>query len=131
MTKSFNERMKAIEARLRKKPGAGTFRILEIGGGLPGPPRFAYAGSDRWDRADGEELDAFVLRSAIAAFKAGELTLNIGGLPRTNEFAEYRKADGEFDFERWWQEVAAPFYPDVPPEQPSGYRRPSRLGWGG
>ncbi len=36
---------KAIEERISAKPGAaGTFRILQITGGLPGPINFAYAG---------------------------------------------------------------------------------------
>jgi hypothetical protein len=130
MTKSFKERLKAIEARLRKKPGAGTFSILEISGGLPGPINFAYAGSHRWDRADDEEFDAFVQRSALAAFEAGEMALNVGGLPRSDEMARFKTSDGGFDFAAWWETVA-PFYPDVPPEEPAGYRRSSRLGFGG
>jgi hypothetical protein len=129
MTKNFNERLAAIEARMRKKPGGGGFTILEITGGLPVPISFAYAGSHRWDRAEGEDYEAFVQRSALAAFKAGEMSVNVGGLPRSDEYAKYYKPDGEFDFDRWWQEVAAPHYPDVPPEEASGYQRPSRLGY--
>jgi len=130
MTKNFNDRLKAIEDQMRKTPGGGGFTILEITGGLPGPISFAYAGPHRWDRAEGEDYEAFVLRAAIAAFKAGEMLLKVGGLPCGDEYESYRKPDGEFDFERWWSEVAAPFYPDVPDCEPAGYRRPSRLGWG-
>lgn len=128
MTKSFNERIKAIEDQMRKKPGGGGFTILEITGGLPGPINFAYAGTHRWDRAKGEDYDAFVQRSAIEAVKAGEMLLRVGGLPRTDEYAAYYKPDGEFDFDRWWSEVAAPFYPDVPDCEPAGYVRTSRHG---
>jgi hypothetical protein len=53
------------------------------------------------------------------------MTLNIGGLPRSDEFERYRKPDGQFDFDAWWQEVAAPFYPEVPPEESDSYRHPS------
>jgi hypothetical protein len=129
MTKRFNERMKAIEAQMRKTPGAGTFAILQISGCLPGPVNFAYAGSHRFDRAEGEDFEAFVLRSALAAFKAGEMSIIVGGLPRSDEYAKYRRADGEFDFDRWWSEVVAPHYPDVPPEEPAGFQRRSRLGF--
>jgi len=124
----MERRLKAIEKRVRAKPGVGTFRILEITGGLPGPINFAYAGSHRWERAGDEEFEDFVERSARAAFAAGEMILNVGGLPRGDEYTKYCKPDGDFDFERWWQEVAAPHYPEVPPEEPAGYRRPSRLG---
>ena len=126
--KSFKERLKAIEARMRKKAGGGTFRILEISGGLPGPIGFAYAGTHRWERTEGEGFEAFVLRSADAALAAGETALNVGGLPRSDEYAKFATSDGGFDFEAWWATVA-PFYPDVPPEEPAGYRRPSRLGF--
>jgi hypothetical protein len=116
--KSFKERLNAIEARLRKKPGAGTFRILEISGGLPGPVGFAYAGALRWERAEGEEFEAFVRRSALAAFNAGEMVLNVGGLPRGDEMAKFAT------FEEWWQTVA-PFYPEVPNEEAPGFVRPA------
>jgi hypothetical protein len=125
MTKNFKERLEAIEARLRTKPGAGMFSILEVTGCLPGPINFAYAGLHRWDRAEGEGFEAFVRRAADAAIESGQMALNVGGLPRSDEYAKYRKPDGEFDFERWWQEVAAPYYPEVPPEEPAGYRPPS------
>jgi hypothetical protein len=123
--KSFKERLEAIEARMRTKPGAGTFVILEITGGLPGPINFAYAGGQRWDRADGEDFNAFVRRAADAALEAGQMAVNVGGLPRGGEYEKYRKPDGEFDFERWWQEVAAPHYPEVPDPEPEGDRHPS------
>jgi hypothetical protein len=125
VTKSFKERIEAIERRIRAKPGAGTFVILEITGGLPGPVSFAYAGQHRWERTEGEDLDAFVRRSADAALEAEQMALNVGGLPLSDEYAKYRKPDGEFDFDRWWQEVAAPHYPEVPDPEPLGYRHPS------
>jgi hypothetical protein len=125
MTRSFKERLEAIEAQMRRKPGAGVFTILEIKGCLPGPVNFAYAGAHRWDRADGEDFDAFVLRSCISAIEAGEMAMNVGGLPRGDEYAEYKTAAGDFDFERWWQEVGGVGYPEVPPEEPPRYRRPS------
>jgi hypothetical protein len=126
VTKSFNDRINAIEDQMRKKPGARGFTILEITGGLPGPINFSYAGQHRWDRAEGEDYEAFVLRSAHAAIKAGEMLLRVGGLPRSDEYEQYRKPDGEFDFERWWSEVAAPHYPDVPDCEPAGFQRTSR-----
>jgi hypothetical protein len=116
MTKSFKERIAAIEKRISAKPGAGTFRILLITGGLPGPINFSYAGTHRWDRADGEEFEAFVQRSALAAFEAGEMAMNVGGLPRGDEMARF------VTFEDWWQTVA-PFYPEVPDEEEAGYVR--------
>jgi hypothetical protein len=125
VTRSFKERLEAIERRIRAKPGAGTFVILEVLGCLPGPINFAYAGLHRWERTEGEDVDAFVRRSADAALEAGQMALNVGGLPRSDEYAKYRKPDGEFDFDRWWQEVAAPHYPEVPDPEPEGYRHPS------
>jgi hypothetical protein len=123
MTRSFKERLEAIEQRTNAKPGAGTFRIMQITGGLSGPINFAYAGSHRWDRAEGEDFEAFVQRSTYAAFEAGEMAMTVGGLPRGNEQAKFRKPDGEFDFEAWWATVA-PYYPEVPPEEePTGFAR--------
>ena len=104
MTKDFKARLEAIEQRMNTKPGAGTFRILLITGGLPGPINFAYSGEHRWDRAEGEDFDAFVRRSADAAFEAGKMNLTVGGLPRSDEMARFAT------FEDWWQTVA-PFYP--------------------
>ena len=123
MTKSFEERLRGIEARLRKKPGAGVFSILEITGGLPGPINFAYAGLHRWERGDGEDFDAFVQRAAYAALEAGEMAMNVGGLPRSDEMARFKTSDGGFDFEAWWATVA-PYYPEVPDPEPAGYRHP-------
>jgi hypothetical protein len=125
VTKSFKERLEAIERMMRARPGAGMFTILEISGGLPCPVSHAYNGDMRWDRADGEDMDAFIRRSADAAIEAGQMSLNVGGLPRGDEYAKYRKPDGEFDFEAWWQAEAAPTYSDVPPCEEIGYRRPS------
>jgi hypothetical protein len=125
MNESFRKRIEAIERQMRRKPGAGQFVILEVGGGLPGPLSYAYSDGLRWDRPDGEDMEAFVRRAAVAAIKAGQMSLVIGGLPRSDEFERYRKPDGEFDFERWWQEVAAPHYPEVPDPEPEGYRHPS------
>jgi hypothetical protein len=126
VTKSFRERLDAIERQLRQKPGAGMFTILEISGGLPGPVNYARAGDHSWERADGEEFEAFVQRAALAAFNDGQMGIVVGGLPRADEYQQYRLADGSFDFDRWWQEVAAPHYPEVPNPEPVGYRRPSR-----
>jgi hypothetical protein len=116
MAKSFKERIATIEKWISAKPGAGTFRILLITGGLPGPINFAYAGTHRWDRGDGEEFETFVQRSALAAFEAGEMAMNVGGLPRGDEMARFAT------FEDWWQTVA-PFYPEVPDEEEAGYVR--------
>jgi hypothetical protein len=116
--RNFSDRLKAIEARMNAKPGAGTFRILEISGGLPGPINFAYAGTLRWERAEGEDFEAFVQRGAYAAREAGEMALNVGGLPRSDELAKFAT------FEEWWTTVA-PFYSDVPDCEPVGYQRPS------
>jgi hypothetical protein len=124
MTKDFKARLKAIEQRINAKPSAGTFRILLITGCLPGPINFAYAGTHRWDRADGEDFDAFVQRSAYAAFEAGEMAMNVGGLPRDDELARFATSDGGFAFDDWWETVA-PYYPEVPDPEPVGYRRPT------
>jgi hypothetical protein len=128
MTKNFNERLKAIEQRINARPGAGIFRILRITGGLPGPINFAYAGEHRWDRDDGEEFEAFVRRSADAAIAAGEMAINVGGLPRGDEFDRFKTAAGEFDFEAWWATVA-PYYPEVPDCEPDGYVRKEGSRW--
>jgi hypothetical protein len=122
VTKSFEERLRAIEDRLRKKPGAGFFCILQISGCLPGPINFAYAGSHRWDRAEGEDFEDFVKRSAYAALEAGQMTMNVGGLPRGDEYAKFKTPDGGFDFDAWWETVA-PYYPEVPDEELAGYVR--------
>jgi hypothetical protein len=123
--KSIRERIEAIERQMRRKPGAGMFTILEVSGGLPGPISIACAGELRWTRADGEEFEAFVRRAADEAKAAGHMDLLVGGLPSADAYAQYRKPDGEFDFERWWAEVAAPHYPEVPDPEPEGYRHPS------
>jgi len=52
------------------------------------------------------------------------MAMNVGGLPRGDELAKFKTSDGGFDFEAWWQTVA-PYYPEIPPEEPTGYRRPS------
>jgi hypothetical protein len=123
--KSFKERLAAIEAALRRKPGAGMFTIWEISGGLPCPVNFAYAGDLRWDRADGEDMDAFIRRSADAAIEAGHhMSLIVGGLPKGDEYSKYRKPDGEFDFDAWWEAECAPTYSEVPPVT-VGYNRPA------
>jgi hypothetical protein len=125
MTKSFRQRLDEIEQQLRRTPGAGMFSILQVAGCLPGPLSYAYSGDMRWERAEGEDTEAFIRRAADAAIEANQMSLNVGGLPRGDEYAQYLKPDGEFDFDRWWQEVAAPHYPEVPDPEPVGYRRPS------
>jgi hypothetical protein len=127
MNDSFRKRIESIERQMRRKPGAGQFVILEVTGGLPGPVSYAYSGDMRWDRADGEDMEAFVRRAAVSAIEAGQMTLNIGGLPRSDEFERYRLPDGSFNFEAWWSEVAAPHYSEVPPEEEAGYRPPSTM----
>jgi hypothetical protein len=123
---SFKERLRAIEAQLRRQPGAAVFTILEIGGGLPCPVNFAYSGDMRWDRAADEEMDTFIRRSADAAIEAGMMSLVVGGLPKGDEYSKYNKPDGEFDFDAWWEAECAPTYSEVPPCEPIGsYRRPT------
>jgi hypothetical protein len=126
MNDSFIKRLEAIERQMRRKPGAGQFVIVEVGGGLPGPVSYAYSGGLRWDRADGEDMEVFVRRAAVSAIEAGQMTLVTGGLPRSDEHERYRLPDGEFDFPRWWAECAAPFYDETPPEE-DGYQRPPTM----
>jgi hypothetical protein len=123
-TKSFRDRLDAIERQLNAKPGGGAFHILQISGCLPGPVNHAYAGPHRWDRAEGEEHEAFARRAAQAAVEAGEMEMVLGGLPGRDEVAKFWKPDGEFDFDAWWATIA-PYYPEVPPEEPAGYVRPA------
>ena len=85
-------------------------------GGLPGPINHAYAGNHRWDRAEGEELESFVQRSAYAGIEAGEMALNVGGLPRGDELDKFAT------FEDWWASIAE-HYPEVPDPEPAGYQR--------
>src|SRR4051812_1463487 len=106
MSNDFKTRLKGIEQRISAKAGAGTFRILLIAGGLPGPINFAYAGARRWDRAEGEDFDNFIQRSVFAAREAGERAINIGGLLRGDELAKFKSSEGGFDFEAWWETVA-------------------------
>jgi hypothetical protein len=112
-------RLEALERRMNEdqpsRPG-GPFRILRVTGGLPGPINWAYAGSHRWKREAEEELEAFCERAARAAKAEGETSLNVGGLPRGDELAEFKT------FEEWWATIA-PDYSDVPPEEPPGYSR--------
>ncbi|MET4752562.1 hypothetical protein [Bradyrhizobium sp. RT11b] len=117
----LEKRIAAIEARLnmqRTKDGMPPFRVLRIEGGLPGPINWAYAGKHRWERdADaGEELEAFVQRAARAAMAAGETSINIGGLPRSDELARYKT------FEELWAAIGVD-YPEVPPCEPAGSTR--------
>src|ERR1700722_11770694 len=109
---SFEERLRAIEAALRRKPGAATFQILEISGCLPGAIMTASAGPLRFDRADGEEYPAFVERCAQAAYSAGIMLLTVGGLPDSESAIcqKYTLANGEFDLPRWWEEVGGDDY---------------------
>jgi hypothetical protein len=123
MTKSFKERLKAIEDRLRKKSGAGTFSILEVSG-CAGEIRWAYAGQLKWQRMDKETLEAFTERTAHAAVEAGEMRLRIGGLPGGDEMSQFAS------FEEWFAYMQ-PNYSEIPPEAAPGYtRRTSRLGYG-
>ncbi len=117
----LERRIAAIEARLnmqRTKDGTPPFRILRFEGGLPGPINWAYAGEHRWQRnADaGEDLEAFVHRAAIAAITAGETSMNVGGLPRSDELAHYKT------FEELWAVIGVD-YPEVPPCERQGYER--------
>jgi hypothetical protein len=123
MNESFKRRLEAIERQMRRKPGAGMFMILEVTGGLPGPVNYAYSAGHRWDRAEGEEMEAFVRRAAVAAIEAGQMSLKVGGLPQSDEYERYRKPNGEFDFDRWWTEVAGPHYSEVPPCEEIGHPR--------
>lgn len=118
---NHEKRIRAIEERLNaKRPtDGGAFRILIVEGCLPGPIGWSYAGTLRWQREAGEELEAFIERTAEAAIKAGELSLIVGGLPRGDELAEFA------DFETWWATIA-PHYSDVPPEEKAGYARRSQ-----
>lgn len=107
----LEKRVAAIEHKLnlqRTPDGKPPFRILLIEGGLPGPINWAYAGESRWERDDGEELEAFIQRTAQAALAAGETRLNVGGLPRGGELAKFAS------FDEWWATVA-PHYSEVPP----------------
>ena len=107
----FEKRLAAIERKLnlqRTPDGTPPFRILRIEGGLPGPINWAYAGDARWKRDDGEELEAFIERTAQAALAAGEASLTVGGLPRSDELGKFAS------FEEWWATIA-PHYDDVPP----------------
>jgi hypothetical protein len=123
MIKDFKARLKAIEQRINGKSSAGTFRILEISGAA-GEIRWAYAGQLKWQRTAEESLEAFTERTAHAAFEAGELQLNVGGLPGEDEMAQFST------FEEWFAYMQ-PNYSEVPPEEPPGYaRRTSRLGYG-
>jgi hypothetical protein len=115
MTKDFKARLTAIENRLRTKPGAAGFRILQITGGV-GEIRWAYAGQHKWQRMADESLEAFTERTAHAAFEAGELQLNVGGLPGEDEMAQFAT------FEDWFAYVQ-PDYSEIPPEEPAGFVR--------
>ena len=124
---SFEERLRAIEAALRRKPGAAMFTILRIEGGLPGAVGFAKADGLTFDRADGEELEDFIERCAQEALRNGSMRLVVGGLP-TDETAvaqKYTDADGNFRFDDWWREIGGVDYPEVPPCEAPGYHRPS------
>jgi hypothetical protein len=82
-------------------------RIVIVEGGL-GEILWSYAGELKWRREPGEEMDAFVERSASAARNAGELNLLVGGLGGPEEMEEFP------DFESWFAAVQ-PDYSDVPP----------------
>lgn len=115
----FEKRLRAIEDKINAKPGAnGKLYILLIEGGV-GEIRWSYAGAHRWQREDAEELEAFIVRSAEAAKAAGELSLNIGGLPRSDEMAGFP------DFESWFAYVQ-PNYSEVPPAEAAGFTRRSQ-----
>jgi hypothetical protein len=114
--RDFQRRLAAVERKLNGD-GNGTnppFRILRIEGGLPGPINWSYAGQHQWKREPAEELEAFVERTAQAARAAGETSLIVGGLPRSDELDEFKT------FEEWWATIA-PDYPDVPPEEAPGF----------
>jgi TPR repeat protein len=117
-TKDIEARLAAVERKLNAKrhPTDNTFRILFVEGGLPGPVMWAYAGALKWKREASEDLDAFAERAAGAAYAAGEMALTVGGLPRGDELAAFKT------FEQWFASIA-PFYDDVPPEQPRGFVR--------
>jgi hypothetical protein len=105
---SIEKRLRAVEQRINAKSGSasGAFRIVIVEGGL-GEILWSYAGELKWRREPGEELDAFIERSAIAAREAGERSLVIGGLGGPEEIAEFP------DFESWFA-AYQPEYSDVP-----------------
>ena len=112
----LERRLKALETKMNSGHSSpGTFRILRVEGGLPGPINWAYAGLHRWEREPDEDLEVFVERAARAAYAEGEMSLNVGGLPRGGEIHEKFAT-----FEDWWATVA-PYYAEVPPEEPQSY----------
>jgi|GEM_PF-6904266 len=108
MTSNMKRRLKAIEMKLNAKSD-DSFQITLIEGGLPGLINWAYAGSHRWQRAEGEDLETFIEWAAKNAQAIGETSLVVGGLPHSDEFAG-------LSFEDWWATIA-PYYPEVPPEE--------------
>jgi hypothetical protein len=83
-----------IPAVFQYSSGAAAIRALRssacASGGLPGPVNYAYAGTHRWDRADGEEFDAFVQRSAYTPpSRSARWPIDVGGLPRSDEIARF------------------------------------------
>jgi hypothetical protein len=120
MSSDFKRRIAAIEKRMNAtNPQHPPFRILLIEGGMPGPINWAYAGQRRWKRESEETLEQFTERSVLAAKEAGETSLIVGGLPRSDELDEFAT------FEEWWATIA-PHYSDVPPEEERGWTPPAR-----
>jgi hypothetical protein len=123
MSGDFERRLRAVERKLNGGTPPSIFRILTFEGGLPGPINRAYAGEHRWRREGDETLEQFTERAARAAEAAGETSLMVGGLPRSDELAEFES------FDAWWATVA-PFYSEVPPVEEHRFAPPrSRLGY--
>jgi hypothetical protein len=115
---NLRRRIELLERKINGDGGVNAatprFRILLIEGGLPGPINWAYAGTHRWKREAGEDLEAFAERAALAAKALNETSLIVGGLPRSDEMA------GFATFEEWWATIA-PHYSDIPPEEAPGF----------
>jgi hypothetical protein len=122
VTKSFEERLRAIEARLNRRdaarPGGPMVTLFSYGGLMPEPIIATTDNGGEWFRDyPNEELEAFADRCGKEATEMGAQRMLITSMPQGDRQREVASAAHKIYMDL--------YYPEVPDPEPEGYRRPS------
>src|SRR5882724_10554930 len=123
---NLRKRLEAMQAQLNEqygsRPGGGGM-ILEVYGGLMPEPVIGMTdnGGEWFRNYPDEEVEAFADRCAKAAAEMGAKHLLITSIPADGNAKQLEVASAAHAI------YMDRFYPEVPPEEPRGYSRPS---WG-